>query len=276
MKMQRTLSPSRWFSVHAFFADTCEPFLIERLTPWLSTPEARRLVKRFFFIRYSEGGQHLRLRFQPRDGSTQEELGGIVRDLVEAPSESGFVRLAKVPYDRTEHYFGESLASVYSELLNQKTSELALDLLSQVQGGRLRLWLVLVGMFDLLLPKGMEAYRIRDLCDLGESICRDHQFSLPTDHPPSHELLATAHRASGQVAQGFGHLDRLRRTRRFLDRASQSRDRGRRVAAHALHLLANKLGFTPTEELAAARLLAAMRAESVPPRLADACAEAQR
>jgi len=54
----------RWLSVHVFLADPGlqERYLAERLAPCLRTWRADGLVTQWFFIRYWEGGPHLRIR----------------------------------------------------------------------------------------------------------------------------------------------------------------------------------------------------------------------
>src|SRR5262249_17964742 len=109
--------------------------LLDWLLPALETEWAAQRVKRFFFIRYSEGGLHLRLRFLPKKGMDPAFLDEWLSQLV-----TGFARRQGIAperccierhlYDRNVLYFGETTDSVYAELLNEQTSYLALKLLS--------------------------------------------------------------------------------------------------------------------------------------------------
>lgn len=57
---------ARWTSVHCFLADPAlaERFLVERAAPVAKAWHAGGEVQRWFFVRYWEGGPHLRLRFE--------------------------------------------------------------------------------------------------------------------------------------------------------------------------------------------------------------------
>jgi thiopeptide-type bacteriocin biosynthesis protein len=53
-----------WLSAHLHFdeAPSLTPFLVSHLWPWLQQQQQDDSLKRFFFIRYGEGGPHVRLR----------------------------------------------------------------------------------------------------------------------------------------------------------------------------------------------------------------------
>jgi thiopeptide-type bacteriocin biosynthesis protein len=58
------MSRSQWASFHLFRAESLNQFLNEAVAPFVTAALAERLASAFFFIRYWEGGPHIRLRFR--------------------------------------------------------------------------------------------------------------------------------------------------------------------------------------------------------------------
>jgi thiopeptide-type bacteriocin biosynthesis protein len=235
-----------WLSFHLFLQEGLDDFLVSVLPPFLAMESERGSFRRFFFIRYSEGGHHLRLRFLVRHRAELEErLAGCVA----TASGAGF-RLETVPYDRTQHYFGETLASVYAELLNEATSRLALRLLAvYVDQPPLRRWLVLAATLDLLAGDLEES----------RSFARRAAESLlgPEAIPALEESEQAARRWSAplgavrtRLRPALGADRDIRLLAALLRRARRVPD-GPFVGVHGLHLLCNKLGFSLIEEYAA-------------------------
>ena len=54
----------RWVSFHLFTAEPLDRFLNDAVAPFVAAVLAERLASAFFFIRYWEGGPHIRLRFR--------------------------------------------------------------------------------------------------------------------------------------------------------------------------------------------------------------------
>lgn len=71
-----------WVSAHIFYHDQLDPLLVELVRPLVEHLAATGLARRFFFLRYWEGGNHLRLRVEapPDDHS---EVQAVVRLWVE-------------------------------------------------------------------------------------------------------------------------------------------------------------------------------------------------
>jgi thiopeptide-type bacteriocin biosynthesis protein len=245
-----------WLSFHLFQEDGGETFLTSALPGFLATEATRRSFQRFFFVRYSEGGHHLRLRF--RTDHRSEGLAERLEDCVREHSAAPF-RLQITPYDRTAHYFGETPASVYAELLNESTSRLALRLLgSPVGQPRLRRWLVLTATLDLLLEalasSGHEK-RARIAASLAFAERTAESLFGPEAAVPLEESRQGAYRWPALLGPVRARLDvnvdkdgDLPRLGALMRRADRRHDF---VNVHALHLLCNKLGFSLFEEHAA-------------------------
>ena len=58
------MSRAQWASFHLFHAESLDQFLNEAVRPFVEAVLAERLATSFFFIRYWEGGSHIRLRFR--------------------------------------------------------------------------------------------------------------------------------------------------------------------------------------------------------------------
>jgi thiopeptide-type bacteriocin biosynthesis protein len=125
-----------------------EPLLESTLTdgaaPHLESLRREGVIRRWFFLWYSESGVHLRLRLQPARGRDTERVAEEVARLVSDVDTS--VRVQRQVYDRATLAFGETLDSVLAELLHVSTSRLALDFLSQVPRERSNVlrWLIAV------------------------------------------------------------------------------------------------------------------------------------
>lgn len=68
-----------WVSVHAFYPDNLDPILVGAVDPLIRELTDRCLVDGFFFIRYWDGGNHLRLRCRPTTGN-RATVGQAVAD----------------------------------------------------------------------------------------------------------------------------------------------------------------------------------------------------
>jgi thiopeptide-type bacteriocin biosynthesis protein len=246
-----------WLSFHLFLQDSFDDFLISTLPPFLAAESERGSFCRFFFIRYSEGGDHLRLRFlTPRGQGLEDRLARCVSAFAGAD-----FRLEPVPYDRNHHYFGETRASVYAELLNETTSRLALRLLAACAGQpRLRRWLVLTVTHDLVidnLTAGKADRRAWLVDSLGFARRAAKEIGGPETGPALDEGEHMADRWSApleairtRLLPLFGSDRDIRRLTALLRRVSRLPG-GSSVGVHSLHLLYNKLGFSFIEEHAA-------------------------
>lgn len=243
-----------WLSFHIFLPGALESFLVDHLSPALQHDLQAGIIKRFFFIRYSESGNHIRLRVMPRAQSAdlQQRLNGLVENFAVAiASDLDNCRVEKHAYDRSELYFGETASSVYAELLNEQTSYLGLRLLAQYQG-RTRLVVVLASILNLLLvssAQDLEDFRstLADSCRLAADIAADLGFPVQ----PDEKLEAGLQGALRQLLHQSNTLvqdQTVQRILRLMRRTRKSKPSGQFVATHALHLFCNKLGVSVIEE----------------------------
>jgi thiopeptide-type bacteriocin biosynthesis protein len=74
---------SKYLSVHLFYntADL-RPVIMHCIDPIVSVLEEKNLISRFFFVRYWEGGTHVRLRLLPRLHGQIEEIRQTIEPLI--------------------------------------------------------------------------------------------------------------------------------------------------------------------------------------------------
>ena len=70
----------QWVSVHAFHHGDQDALLLGGVRPLLAELRAAGLVEEFFFLRYWDGGPHLRLRFLPPSTVDGDQLQRLVLD----------------------------------------------------------------------------------------------------------------------------------------------------------------------------------------------------
>lgn len=85
------MSESCWISAHAFYQGDLDHLLVHGAGALMAEPAAREHIDAFFYLRYWEGGPHVRLRVLPRDGSEPGEIErllteGLHRYFAEHPS----------------------------------------------------------------------------------------------------------------------------------------------------------------------------------------------
>lgn len=247
----------RWCAAHIFLSKAMDEFLYLSLGPLLIEWKRTAVVKRFFFIRYSEGGPHIRLRMMPGRAVPPSLLLLRLADTFEAfrrgeaPEFGG--RIVETRYDRSADYFGENAESVYSELLNEQTSLLALALCSRSFKSRAQVVASGAGALSYLIQASSvdreSARRItaqssrfasQVLADLGWS-------RQETGASTSEKFKAILRRVSTDMSPEL-RATAAARTARLLKRARQQTRGGRFVAVHSMHLFCNKIGILPPEE----------------------------
>lgn len=255
---------SNWISFYIFLSGDCNHFLVSYFLPYLLSG-ANSDFKRFFFIRYTEGGMHLRMRFVPRNDSSPTRIETSLADLVAAFDRSngsppGPCAMQQEIYDRSALYFGENLLSVYSELLNEQTSYLALRFLRS-HGDKPRHLIVAVAstIFALLHLSSKESDGILKAHNRSLSFAEGVLLRLGIPIPAPNEQQAGNEyliRHLPNMAQRLKQDLVVQRIARLLNRARRL-PAPNFVSVHALHLFCNKMGLSITEEYKLFRALTA-------------------
>ena len=73
-----------WISAHVFYSDGLDRLLTEAVRPLVGELIAARLVRAYFYLRYWDGGPHLRLRVLPARLQTRAALVSLRRTPVPA------------------------------------------------------------------------------------------------------------------------------------------------------------------------------------------------
>ncbi len=93
-------APPRWVSVHLYYHDHLDELLRCAVAPLLDELAAGELIDGFFFIRYWQGGPHVRLRVQLREHIAAQ----LVECLIEARIGQFFARRPSQAVVRSEDY----------------------------------------------------------------------------------------------------------------------------------------------------------------------------
>lgn len=251
-------SPKRteWLSYYASLDHDLEVFLSEHLAPLVVEERRAGRLKRFFFIRYTEETLQLRMRFLPACSQGAARIDGRLLETIEdfngrfAPERRALLK--QVPYDRSL-YFGETMRSVYSELLNEHTSGFAFRLLRLYSSQRVQLFVVLTFVLHRILSEILAPgdtltalaeesliFAMRAIADL-----KRPPFVLDAARATaiSGSLLSLSGNARGALQEDPDICTAVRLLQRV-----QKLPEGAFVRIHSLHLLANKLGFSLTDE----------------------------
>ncbi|MEU4424450.1 thiopeptide-type bacteriocin biosynthesis protein [Actinoplanes sp. NPDC024001] len=73
-----------WLSLHAFYAADEDRLLVDGVAPLIRSLRERRLIERYFFIRYWLEGPHVRLRLRPAAGVAADDLAAEVETRIAA------------------------------------------------------------------------------------------------------------------------------------------------------------------------------------------------
>jgi hypothetical protein len=71
---------SEWISVHAFFHGDLDHMLTDMVAPLINDLRADELVSGSFFLRYWDGGPHLRLRVLPSTEQARERVRAVLAE----------------------------------------------------------------------------------------------------------------------------------------------------------------------------------------------------
>jgi hypothetical protein len=245
-----------WLSYYASLDHDLEVFISEHLAPLVQEERRAGHLKRFFFIRYTEETLQVRMRFQPTCSEWGAQIEGHLVEAIE-DFNGRFVTerralLKQVPYDRSL-YFGETMRSVYSELLNEHTSRFAFRLLHLYSRQRTKLFVVLIFVLhrilnEILAPGDTLAALAEKSLDFAiKAIANLELPSFVLDAARTNCISGSLRSISGNARRALqGDLD-ICILVRLLQRVQRLAD-GAFVRIHSLHLLANKLGFSLADE----------------------------
>jgi thiopeptide-type bacteriocin biosynthesis protein len=144
----------RWLSAHlhvdgAVYGPAADRAILDAVAPVAAECLRRRWARCAFFLRYTAGGPHLRLRLLGRPG----DLGAHVRPLIEDRVAAGVVRgVDWVPYEPELDRYGGPAGVEVAERLFADSSRLAIELLAGLAADdrAARLGKALLAMLTLL------------------------------------------------------------------------------------------------------------------------------
>ncbi|MGD9644416.1 MAG: lantibiotic dehydratase [Pirellulales bacterium] len=141
-------------------AATADRVLVEYLQPVLQQLSQRGLVEQWFFIRYADPDEHLRLRIQARPNLLQHEVWPIVRDALADARAAGLAgRVQLDTYQREVRRYGGPIGVQLAETWFAADSRAAVEVIAATPGGAgqdLRWRLALVGLDRLLEDLGFD------------------------------------------------------------------------------------------------------------------------
>ncbi|SDS78822.1 thiopeptide-type bacteriocin biosynthesis domain-containing protein [Streptomyces sp. TLI_053] len=289
--MTNRLPPAApWQSLHLALplpARETDAFVTEDLAPLMDRPADSD----WFFIRYGEGGPHLRIRFRgtaARADGLAKELARLasLRSPADGPWAARHGEVTAVPYEpETERYGGPSLLPVAEELFTRstRTAVLALRTLGPAPAARLPLALDLahtttraLGLDELAAARWLRNHsaswrwvtEFRPLPGAAvhsrvNTVFAQQRQTLARRAAALREALGTG-TAAPWLGDWSAHV--MAAAARMRAVAPQdSEQRLLRVWASQLHMLFNRLGVGPDEERAVCRLAGRTLLETDPP-----------
>ncbi len=261
MNSAPVVKSTQWLSYHIFLPGQVDIFLQRYFFPAISLGLTEGLIKRFFYIRYSEGGPHLRVRTLPfRQSSSRAILTMLSQTVCRFARENSLsleqCSVSERQYDRKELYFGDTLESVYSELLNEQTSILALRLICACDADARRLAVTLTAILRILFRRTTDGQQ-----SMRQAIVQSQEFAareltrlawspLPLDEHVRTGFMTRVRQAMPEVRSLAARDSSIEHLVRLLKRTRQQCALGDTVVTHSLHLFCNKLGVNLAQESA--------------------------
>jgi thiopeptide-type bacteriocin biosynthesis protein len=234
---------TRWGSLHAVPHGNAHEFFATTFAPAYGAMQQRPECQRQFFIRYSEGGLHFRWRVLPAPGYAPTDVVRLARQLLRRHRRVPGFDLRSARYSRAHHYFGDTWATVYAELLNERSSVLAVQLFGAMGRGHRARRVAIVGAALAEAVSAIDDAAATRLLASGLHVSARTQSALHASGP---------RRVSPATVGTLRTLrERLRPAVRPVAELVARLERGGRhshVAPHALHLIANKSGLGPDAE----------------------------
>jgi hypothetical protein len=238
-------APHRWVSLHLHMdARDVNRFLATGFAIACRGVAETGLVRRQFHLRYALNGAHIRWRLQVARGASPNQVRRLARRWIRSKRGGVRVELRDGRYDRRAHYFGDTMASVYAELLNVETSSLAMSLPSARWSRRRRVVIAAAMLARVARACSRTLASAVTLLEEAHHLVASHRGGAagPVSVPEG-DTVALVHGIEARVPAPSRRLVQL------LHRC-RAREDLESVAAHAVHLLANKLGLRPSDELA--------------------------
>ena len=245
---------NEWISYHIYLPWTGNEFLADFLPPLISHLKAEKQIKRFFFIRYTEGNYHIRLRLQLTGKSQRSTIKNFLNLTLKDFGKSSHIAASEIRfeannYSREKHYFGHTKESVYAELINEQTSCLSMQMLAGVKNNDSSLLLKFTALIYWLF-----AFTSFNESDLKRSLEESRDFTEKNKSGESvtnfktEILLRNLPIAINRMSDAAAKSQNVQQTVRLLKRLKLYSPHGRFVATHAIHLFSNKLGFSLSQE----------------------------
>lgn len=141
-----------WLSAHIYFKGNiygpeCDRVILDIITPFITQCKEQKLFEKYFFIRYSEFGSHVRLRFYGKQNhldSIKTNLGKKItgynnQDILTLPQspdqQISNSPLAWLPYEPEIERYGGIDAIKIAEEFFYYSSETAIKLIKKIPGG---------------------------------------------------------------------------------------------------------------------------------------------
>ncbi len=250
-----------WISYHIYLPWTGNDFLAVFLPSLITKLKDKRQIKRFFFIRYTDEKYHIRLRLQKTALFEISVIDECLKTAVQnycstCKLPESLIRIESSVYSREEHYFGESIRSVYSELINEQTSFLSMQMLALKNETQQSFFLKAVSTIYCIFV--VSSANQNDIC---KSLAESREFAEKNrtsndsfDSVNENILLKSMSKAIERTSVDLTKLSHLRKTSLLIKRLKCITD-GQFVATHSIHLYCNKLGFSMSQEAMIYRLL---------------------
>ncbi|RKN32221.1 lantibiotic dehydratase C-terminal domain-containing protein [Micromonospora musae] len=234
------MEETNWVSAHAFYQGDQDHLLVEAVDPLVTELMSGGRAAGWFYLRYWDGGPHVRLRLLPADGvdpdeireATDKQLDGYFRDHPSDPVMTadsyaetaamlaaweqvapGFTSLqpndsvAYVPYRREHHRYGHGAAIEAVERHFVQSSALAMRLLRQGASAQARSTAAFAMILIAWLTCETDPVRLRDLIESGPGYDRAAPFDLPQPSAQLGTAVSVAQRMRALVAANDRHSD---------------------------------------------------------------------
>jgi thiopeptide-type bacteriocin biosynthesis protein len=238
--------------------------LVRAISPAVEALIARAWINCFFFLRYHEGGPHLRLRFSLRGGAQPQDLAAVLNEMLKTECE---LRLVERVYEPEVQKYGGIEAIIYAERHFFASSRLALHAIERTPHQMALRWFIAVGCFCAMLgAAGLDIAGRQRLLEQYSSYWRDMYKELTGWTVPRNPLDSDAADLLTQIVAADGELPQplvdviswarwLGAMHRDVAALRDLAERGRleapleRVISSLAHTFHNRLGLSVVDEV---------------------------